>query len=173
MKKFLLIITIALAIVPLAASAHVFLTDGGITVLMHVNPNDDPVAGQPATLLFGITDISNKFNAANCDCQVTVKDSSGKQLLSVALPNISTQIDASLYEFSEPFTFPDKDVYSIEVTGKPKTANTFQTFDVNYSLRVDQAITTSTPTKSSNQWWYYAGGAIVFIAAIIFIIKKR
>lgn len=38
------------ALAPGAATAHQTLSDAGATVTLHVNPDDEPVAGKPATI---------------------------------------------------------------------------------------------------------------------------
>lgn len=119
---------------PLLAQAHTLKTDGEITVLLHTDPDDDPTADRPATILLAITDQTSQFNPADCDCLVTVAEKN-RQLLSLH-PQASQQ--TSIYDFAVPVTFPDRAVYQIMLSGTPKSAGQFQPFAVTYDLRVDR-----------------------------------
>ncbi|MEJ0021877.1 MAG: hypothetical protein WDN47_04890 [Candidatus Doudnabacteria bacterium] len=151
-------------------SAHVFKTDGSITVLMHANPDDDPIAGQPASLLFGITDTANKFDPANCDCKVSISDKS-KQLLDESLLRIAGAAP-SLYALTIPFTFPERAVYSIVVTGAPKTAGAFQNFQVEYDLRVDRTAGNTEAGSFTNHWLLYLFLGVLFIGFFAYYLIR-
>lgn len=118
-----------------AASAHFYLTDGSITVLLHMDPDDDPIVGQPATIHFQITDKTNKFTPANCDCSVIVSEYNGPQILSSSL---SAPPPPSIYEFGQKIIFPIKDIYLVTMTGQPKKAGEFSKFKVVYDFRIDR-----------------------------------
>lgn len=115
------------------ASAHEWESDGSITVLMHANPNDNPVAGEPAALLFSVNDPTGRFAAGDCRCSVTVSGG-GRTLVDGPLQPFHG--DALLYNFSIPLTFPEAGVYHIVVTGSPEASSTFQSFRVAYDERV-------------------------------------
>jgi hypothetical protein len=159
------------------ASAHIYITDRNITVLLHTNPDDDPIVNQPASMLFEITDKTNRFQVADCDCSVMISRQ-GQMLLNSPLLTFNTP---SIYEFTMPFTFPEKAVYEITFTGKPKTANAFQAFQVQYNLRVDrdagQAANPQTNTSSDSglmrKIWIPLGIAAVAICVIIFLYFFR
>ncbi len=57
MKRLAALLTLAvLALAPAQASAHVFLRDdtGSSGLVLHVSPDDDPVAGEKATMFFDL-----------------------------------------------------------------------------------------------------------------------
>lgn len=118
------------------AAAHEYKTDGSVTVLLHSNPDDDPIAAEPASLFFQVSDTSERFDPALCDCSVTISNQ-GQKLFGGSLFRIG---GPSIYSFTIPFTFPKKAVYSISVTGKPKAVGTFQSFQVQYDLRISREV---------------------------------
>jgi hypothetical protein len=137
MKKCITTIIFIVAMAGLApqALAHVLKNDGPIGVLLHVNPDDDPIVGQPAALLFSVTDSTNRFDPAACNCMVTISEQ-GKQLFSGSMLRLGSA--ASIYSLTLPFTFPEKAVYHIVASGHPKNGKSFQNFQVDYDLRVDR-----------------------------------
>ena len=132
--SFLLPVVILFAFT-LPASAHFPQADGAITVILHVNPNDDPIIGQPATLLFDVSDDDNRFQAANCDCDIIVSEN-GKQLVN----DSPQQVDKShsIFDFQVPFVFPQPAIYHIVMTGAPKNPGSFQKFSLAWDFRADR-----------------------------------
>ncbi|HEV8601622.1 MAG TPA: hypothetical protein VGQ87_03445 [Patescibacteria group bacterium] len=138
MKRLLKILVLFVSVYGLSfhtAEAHVLKSDGSIGVLLHVTPDDDPIVGEPAMFFFEVKDKQNKFSPQNCDCALTILKQD-KQIFSTSLYSSSSGNDISSPMFS--FTFPEKSVYSIVVTGKPKIADEFQAFSVKYDLRVSR-----------------------------------
>ncbi|MEO8065584.1 MAG: hypothetical protein ABI643_01865 [Candidatus Doudnabacteria bacterium] len=159
-----------------SASAHLYETDGSVTVLLHSNPDDDPIVGAAAALFFQIDDTANRFDQAQCDCSVEISKQ-GKKLFSSSLLRIG---GASIYAYTVPFTFPEKAVYSIVVTGKPKESELFQDFQVKYDLRVDRdqgqeatPATNSTSGRSAKLIAIIAVGFVVLAGLVIFFKSKR
>jgi hypothetical protein len=134
----------ALLSAPWLVQAHTLKTDGQITVLLHTDPDDDPVAGREATILLSVTDPASQFNPADCDCLVTVAEKN-RQLLSIHPP---TSRQTSIYDFAVPITFPERAVYQITLSGTPKSAGQFQPFAVTYDLRVDRQVAPA-PTQNA------------------------
>ena len=113
------------------AEAHFLSADGSVGAILHVDPDDDPIAGQTATFLFDIKDKQGKFQLADCDCKVVVQEN-GQELASQPL----SQAGPSTASFS--FVFPKKDVYKVQLIGSPLQPNGFQPFTINWDLRVDR-----------------------------------
>lgn len=111
--------------------AHVLRTDGSIGAVLHIDPNDDPIAGQPATLIFEFKDTQGKFQPGRCTCQLSITNGAGQQVLGQALtfpPGQQVAVNQ--------FTFPTRDVYAVTAVGQPQTPNDFQPFTLTYSVRV-------------------------------------
>ncbi len=116
------------------AMAHIIKTDGTISIMLHTSPADDPIITRPADLLFFVTDDTDGFTLARCDCTVTIA-LRGHDLFNGQPQPIE---GLSVYSFHVPFTFPETAVYGIAVVGNPKIAKAFQSFKVQYDLRVDR-----------------------------------
>lgn len=151
------------------ALAHEYQSDGSVTVLLHTNPDDDPIAAEPASLFFQVTDTANRFDAAKCDCSVTVSNE-GKSLFAGFLFRIE---GASIYAFTVPFTFPKKAVYSISVAGSPKTAGDFQKFAVKFDLRVDRTADNAAAASPRDHWLPYLFLGILFAGFFVYFWLKN
>lgn len=109
MKK-LPILTLAMCalgvIFTTSASAHVLITEPGTSVgaILHIQPDDDPVAGEPSSLFFDVqgTLVQGQKN------KVTITDEAG----SIVEPPITTQQNSITTEH----TFPSQGVYIIQLT---------------------------------------------------------
>jgi hypothetical protein len=154
----------------LPASAHMWLTDGNIAVVMHVNPNDAPLAGQPAELLFGITDETGNFIPSTCKCEVAISGNGGREVLNAPL-NPWTG-GPSIFNYQLPFTFPDPAVYQIVVTGSPGASSTFQNFQVTYYERVAENPNDPSVNTSPTFDIVVAGSALLVVAAIYFSYRE-
>src|SRR5690349_14295700 len=117
MKKGIIIFALSLFILVPNASAHVLKTDGSIGAVVHIDPDDDPIAVEVSTLFFEIKDTQNKFSPQNCNCRVDILEG-GKVIYSDALfqQNSSNNIASPVFQY----TFPQKDVYQVKVVGTPQ-----------------------------------------------------
>ena len=137
MKKYLVkILALALLTLPFLlqskpVNAHVLETDKSIGAVLHIDPDDDPIAGQKSTFYFDFRDTTNKLSLTDCDCLFTVKEG-GTQIYSAPLSVSSTK------EGVAGVTFPTRDVYSVQITGKPLNGADFSGFTLSYDIRVDR-----------------------------------
>jgi hypothetical protein len=113
--------------------AHVESHDRKIGAILHIDPDDDPIVGQPATFYFEFKDQNNKFQPAKCNCVFLVSEN-GNVLYTNSLT--AGNSNPTLDNLSQSFTFPQKDVYQVQVKGTPLTPNDFQSFTLNYDVRV-------------------------------------
>lgn len=179
-KRIVLTFIIGLAILllaPTSVSAHVLKTDGVIGAVMHIDPEDSPIAQEPATFFFEMRDKTGKFTSQACLCTVTINQGD-KQLFSS--PLFGTNQMVGLNTPSMTFAFPEPGTYVIDILGRPRNAGSFQAFDLRYDVRVER-MTESTSaavqkTTSLTQPFYrYAGllFIILLFAFIAFIDHKR
>lgn len=177
MKRFLFLIFLISGLLGFGrfAQAHFSQTSGSIAAELHVEPDDDPVIGRPASLLFDITDSQQRFKAADCDCAITINNGSRQLLVAALLP---TGPGPSIFSLQIPYTFPQKGLYSIGVTGKPKIANAFQSFQLAYNLRVDRSsslptLTTLARLAHFDHPEHVAAFAIGIIVAYVFYKRDK
>jgi hypothetical protein len=126
--KHLLVMAGACLALLLAATpslAHQSDTSNGITVTMHIAPGDEPVAGQPATIVF----ISAKrrgwsLRRGSCGCRIRVTDSSGDTLLDRRTGARETRL-----------TFPRAGAYRVRISGRLKREGRTKSFNASFTYR--------------------------------------
>ncbi len=161
----LIIITIAF---PGVAFAHVLKTDGSIGAIMHIDPDDAPIAQQSAYFFFEFKDKTDKFQPADCTCTFTILEG-GKEIFTQFL--FESNPSSTLTNASVTFTFPRKDVYQVKVTGTPLVSGDFQPFTLVYDVRVDQTANSQANTSGPNNLIYIIAGVLaggVLLAAVFF-----
>ncbi len=148
MKKILVtIITAAYFFTPTVAFAHTLQTSGPIGAIIHLDPEDDPVIGQTASIYFDIKDTTNKFSIENCSCFVTIRQGESQKL------------NAPLQHSGNQFTFTERGLYTITLSGSPKDSISFSPFTLSWDFRI---------TKNGQQSPFPA--QLVFIPILIIII---
>lgn len=165
----LAIITILL-VVPVSASAHVLESQGSIGAVLHVDPDDDPVAGERSGIFFEFKDKTNRFKPQDCDCRLKILQA-GRAIYDQPFTQLS----------GGEFTFPTRDTYIIKAVGAPKTADAFDSFELSYDIRVergaDQAAAPATENKNKNIQLAALGGGVAIIvfalAAVRYKITKQ
>ncbi len=140
----LLVLVVALILLmPSSVYAHILATDKSIGAVLHVNPNDEPIANRVATFVFEFKDRNNKFQSTDCDCSFAIKNN-GKTIYSQPLFQDDTTTDNHA---AISYTFATPDVYQIIAIGKPRNKTDFQPFTLSWDIRVDTPTTQQdTPT---------------------------
>lgn len=166
-------------LIPSITLAHILKTDGDIGAVLHIDPDDDPIAGEQTSFFFEFKDKQNKFTPQGCDCTFYIIQE-GKQIFSQ--PLFQNNIDQGLYSASIFFTFPKKDVYQVKLTGKPILPDAFEPFSLVYDVQVARQSpsldTNSSQTQITNTSWFNThlphliGGIIVAIFLIFALIKQ-
>lgn len=165
-KFFLIFLILTVIFHPSIANAHILAKDGSIGAVLHSDPDDDPIAGSQASFFFEFKDAQNKFTPQNCYCRVDIYEG-GKVIYSDAIFQDTSNL--SLKNGSFFYTFPQKDVYQIKVSGRPRDGNGFQSFTLNYDIRVDrQSQNTSQPNP--NFFSTYLVYFIIALALVLFLV---
>ena len=108
------------------AWSHDIITNNGVTVTVHVDPNDEPVATQPATIVIeSVKTRMGVFTWKTCKCTLAVSDSSGK----VLRQGPATQ--------RTPIVFPEPSAYQLTFAGRVKRNGVWRTFKIVDALRAD------------------------------------
>ncbi len=148
---------------PQTASAHVLISDDtkSIGAVLHVVPDDDPIAGQPSNLFFDIqTQNINKDTA-----KLIITDTTASEAVNVPIKVGSNSVTAD-------YTFPAQGVYRLSLTVSSDKAYTF-----NYSQRVSQGVTGSALDKTTyplaNLALVFCGTAFLFLLIILINHRKE
>ncbi len=162
LKILSLVYAFSIIIFPSLVTAHVVKSDKSIGAVLHIDPDDDPIAGEKSTFFFDIKDKSGRFQESNCKCKLIVKQS-----------------DIVIYEelFNRSgggtFSFPERGVYSVSAVGEPISGNTFTPFELSYNIRVERGVGKNTEKVNiSNRIPFVLTGVIASLFLFIFIRYK-
>jgi hypothetical protein len=139
MQRTLLLVVLCLAFALLGADAafgHDRETNNGVSVTIHLDPDDEPVATEPATIIVEKVETKATFTWATCRCAWKVTDSSGAVVLQQAAKP------------KTPIVFPAPGAYQLTLTGRVKVTlkaktrtrpkkTAWRTFRINYAWRAD------------------------------------
>jgi hypothetical protein len=132
----------ALLASPGHASAHILKQNNGVLSVMHIEPDDKPLADELTTILIDFDTTSGAFHIADCDCKIALTEA-GKVIPATALVPAFTGTN---FEATSKVTFPKPDVYHLVVSGTSKD-HLFGNFSVSYDIRVPAY----SPHHKSNQ----------------------
>jgi hypothetical protein len=107
------------------AWSHQIVSNNGVAVQTHVDPNDEPIAGQATTIW--VVRVKGKgvvFSWKTCRCHLKVFDSSGAVLL-----------DSDATAPKTPVTFPEPAAYGFTLSGRVKNGKKWRPFKVTFAIR--------------------------------------
>lgn len=167
MNKLIIAAVVALILVPIPTSAHVLIsdTDRQVGAVLHINPDDDPIAGEPSGLFFDIqnTDVSHD----NYSFSLTVTDSDGEQT--------PVPITVSGSTVSASYVFPHQAAYTIVLKAEP-TDTAMKTLYFEQAQRVSRGVihgSVSTPTHAWAEMGLVAGGCSLLVIGVIGYNKRK
>lgn len=169
MNKILFSLFLLIIVIPLSShvvSAHTLGTDESVGAVLHIDPDDDPIIGEPSTIYFEFKSQSDSLSPQTCDCTVAISEN-GKELFSQKLFTDTNTNPIVQY------TFPEKNQYKITVSGKPTGEADFKPFSISYDVRVSKD---ATPTQKPN--WFVAHlstvviGVGVALSIIYFVLQS-
>jgi hypothetical protein len=106
------------------AIAHQTASDKGVSVTMHVTPDDEPVAGRSARIT--VTKVRARharFSWRSCSCHLRVIDSSGRVVLNRRVGRRTSLV------------FPRRAAYEITFSGRVKRGSRKVSFRVPFAIR--------------------------------------
>jgi hypothetical protein len=165
MNKRLLVLSIIVAnivLVPQRASAHVLITDntGSIGAILHVMPDDDPIAGEPSTLFFDIQSQSFSRHRHKVSLAIT-NDESGTTQVPVKLTGSSV---------SATYTFPTQGVYKLALTAEAQDAANAHAHTFTHTQRVSRGVAGGALDKPTHAWAEAALVACACSFAILMLV---
>ncbi|MBD2570871.1 hypothetical protein [Anabaena lutea] len=154
------------------ASAHKVQIAADVGGTLHIEPNDNPRAGEPAQAWFALTRKGGKvLPLKECDCQLAVYAEPYTPGEPALLEPDLQPVQAERYEGipGAKITFPKPGAYELKLTGKPATEGSFRPFDLKFQITVAAGKAVETPQAVENITNQQQGGAIGFIQPIIVI----
>lgn len=116
---------ISLTVGAVPALAHQTAYSRGVAVTLHVNPDDEPVVGTPASVIVERVKVPKKgrFAFSSCGCRLRITDSGGRVLLDRRAGRRTT------------FTFPAPVAYQLQYSGRYRVGKTTRTFRASFAIR--------------------------------------
>ncbi|MBD2692055.1 hypothetical protein [Anabaena catenula] len=153
-------------------SAHKVQIAADIGGTLHIEPNDNPRAGEPSQAWFALTRKGGKvLPLKECDCQLAVYAEPYTPGEPALLEPALQPVQAERYEGipGAEITFPKPGAYELKLTGKPATEGSFRPFDLKFQITVAAGKAVETPQAVENITNQQQGGTIGFIQPIIVI----
>jgi hypothetical protein len=114
------LLTLGVAMAP----GHQTEVSKGVSVTMHVTPEDEPISGRSSKIL--VTKVKpnrGRFTWSSCKCYLRISDSTGKVVLNRKAKRSMT------------FTFPRATAYELVFSGRVKRGGSFKRFRVDFAVR--------------------------------------
>jgi hypothetical protein len=108
------------------AAAHQTAYSKGVSVTLHVNPNDEPNAGRSTQVL--VTRVApnrGRFRWKTCVCYLKITDSSGRVIVNRRAGRRST------------VTFPRATAYEIVFSGRYRRSGATKRFRAKFAIRAN------------------------------------
>lgn len=145
-----------------SVNAHVLVTDETKQrgAILHIIPDDDPIAGQLSTIYFDIQTTQQAIS----DASVTIRSQKGQA------ETVNVEIDGSLV-IAE-YTFPYQGLYSLEfmINSGDDISYTF-----TYSQRVSRGVSESALDRPTHAWAeaLFIASSALFVFLVILAINRR
>ncbi len=161
--------------------AHKVQTAANVGATLHIEPNDNPRAGETSLTWFALTRKGGQIiPLSECDCKLAVYSgsSSSQPLLEPPLKSISAERFEKIP--AAEIVFPQPGAYRLQFTGSPKVAGSFQPFELSYEVNVAPGVAPSpSPTVAQspsqpieNQWLIPAIASTFVILALILAVWR-
>ena len=121
------------------ASAHKIKTDAEVGATLHIEPNDNPRAGEPAKTWFALTRKGGKvIPLSECDCELKVYKEPLKPESSPVLQPALRGVSAEKYQGipGTEITFPQPGAYQLKLSGYAINPGSFQPFELEFPVTV-------------------------------------
>jgi len=133
-------------------AAHNVQTAGDVGGTLHVEPNDNPEAGEPALTWFALTRRGGQvIPLKECNCQLAVyaqpRSDNSQPVLEPALEVVKAEQYQGIPGAA--IAFPQAGAYELELRGTPKPGTNFQPFELQFPVTVTGAASTASPQAQS------------------------
>jgi hypothetical protein len=129
--------------------AHKVKISADIGATLHIEPNDNPRAGEVSQVWLAMTRKGGKqISLSECDCQLSVYSQPYKiGDPSLLQPNLKP-LNVENYKNtpSADIKFPQAGAYYLELSGKPVSEGSFNPFQLKFDVTVATGKTTPQPT---------------------------
>jgi hypothetical protein len=170
--ELLLLLFITFTFLPVA-SAHTIKIADDVGGTIHIEPNDNPRAGEPAQTWFALTRKGGKvLPLKECDCQLAIYAEPHTPGEPALLEPPLKPVQAERYQGipGTEITFPKPGVYELQLSGKPIKEENFRPFELKFQVTVTTGKTVDASKSIQNRTNQQQGTAIGFIQPIIILV---
>lgn len=173
------------------AFAHKVKTTADVGATLHLEPNDNPRAGEPTKTWFALTRKGGKeIPLAECNCQLVVYAEPHLPKEPPLLEPSLQPLKAERYQGipGTEITFPRPGAYQLQLSGKPKQKGNFQPFELKFTVTVaagsvqanqqvqpDNQNVPQSPAQSQSQgvpFWAIALSAVAAVGVFFVILRS-
>jgi hypothetical protein len=137
----------------LPASAHKVKIAEDVGATLHIEPNDNPRAGESAQAWFALTRKGGQaIPLAECNCQLSVFSKPHKSGESPLLQPSLKAVVAERYQGipGANITFPKPGAYQLQLIGKPIKGANFKPFEFKFEVTVAAGTSQPVPTVTNS-----------------------
>ncbi|TAF04162.1 MAG: hypothetical protein EAZ77_16090 [Nostocales cyanobacterium] len=137
-KLLPLLLFISFTSLPIA-SAHTVKIAGDVGGTIHIEPNDNPRAGESAETWFALTRKGGKvLPLKECNCQLAIYAEPHTPGEPALLQPALKPVNAERYQGipGAEITFPKPGIYELQLSGKPTTDGSFRPFELKFQVTV-------------------------------------
>lgn len=163
----LLLVLVAVSSFTASASAHVLESDNGVSAILHIKPDDHPVASKPVPVNFLFSNDVGGFSLNHYDVQLSLIQDGAVKFSTAVKPLFF----GSATEAETTATFPTAGVYTLRATGKPSESNV-PAFTLDYDVRVADAAGSTTKGDGGTTALLSGFSLILIIMAAVKTIQK-
>ncbi len=158
MKKYIYIFSLIIMttiVWSAQVKAHVLLRDPKVNIgaVLHINPDDDPIAGEISELYFDLQDQNSQVRIAYSGYELIVTDEKGTDVQAPLTISDTTLIAK--------YNFPSQGLYKLTLRSKA-SYDQFQKVSMEDSLRVSRGINSGARAQTK----YPLANAVVLISAV-------
>ncbi|MBD2253435.1 hypothetical protein [Nostoc parmelioides] len=121
------------------ATAHKVQISPDVGATLHIEPNDNPRAGEPTQAWFALTRKGGTIlPLQQCNCQLTVYAEPHTPGEPALLEPSLKPVNAERYQGipGADITFPKPGIYQLQLSGKPTTGANFKPFEFTFEVTV-------------------------------------
>ncbi|BAZ30917.1 hypothetical protein NIES4074_33840 [Cylindrospermum sp. NIES-4074] len=136
-----------------AASAHTVKIAADVGATLHIEPNDNPRAGETSLAWFALTRKGGKtIPLKDCNCQLVVyaePHSPGEPAL-IEPPLKPVAVERYQGTPGAEIIFPKPGAYQLQLNGKPATGTSFKPFELKFTVTVATGTPVNAPPDVEN-----------------------
>lgn len=145
------------------ASAHLFQKDGDVKVVIHVDPDHQPVAGERSAIFFYLQGQSGAFDPASYKGTITI-ELDGRRLSRFDVLGAESKGVAAVPDY----VFEEAGTYRVVLKAQP-TRRGIPPFTFSFDQPVSGA---GEAASGNNRWAYLALGGSIVIWLLIAVIDR-